>query len=310
MEEAEGREAQGLPGQDMAHAVLIDLVALLVTLPLLIILYPFVPEMRLPWVDGGFRVDHLLTFGVLLVALIVLVRRFQMMVYVLLVVGAVAITITGLSGGYGFRDLYRDYAMLLHSLRSTTVHVPVAARQLSPFRNAEALRQAADPERSGIRPVAVRMATAHFSDMPVAQDEVVLVRAFSVFKSINDQWRYVADPEGREYFASAAESAELMAGDCDDHAVLMAACIQAVGGRVRLVRTTGHIYPELHVGDAKGLERAAFLVRRVLFREQVGDAPLFHHTDADGEHWLNLDYTRNYPGGELMDERIVGILEL
>ena len=42
----------------------------------------------------------------------------------------------------------------------------------------------------------------------------------------------------------------------------------------------------------------------------MGDAPLYHHTDADGQHWINLDYTRNYPGGELMNEEIVGVLEL
>jgi hypothetical protein len=47
-----------------------------------------------------------------------------------------------------------------------------------------------------------------------------------------------------------------------------------------------------------------------LFTREVGDAPLYHHTDADGQHWINLDYTRNYPGGELMNEEIVGVLEL
>ena len=296
-----------LPGQEMAHAVIIYLVALLVTLPLFIILYPYVPELRVP---PGFRVDHLLTFAVLLIALIILVRRFQMMVYVLLVVGAVAITITGLGGGYGFRDLYGDYAMFLHSLRNTTVHVPLAGRNAGPVRDAEGLRRAADPEQPGLRAFAVRLATEHFTEVPVGQEDLGLVRAFSVFRSINSNWRYVADPEGREYIAPAMESAELMAGDCDDHAVLMAACIEAVGGRVRLVRTTGHIYPELYVGGDKELERAAFLVRRVLFRDEVGDKPLYHHTDADGAHWLNLDYTRDHPGGELMDERILGILVL
>jgi hypothetical protein len=66
----------------------------------------------------------------------------------------------------------------------------------------------------------------------------------------------------------------------------------------------------MKVGDDAALERAAILIRKQLFTREVGDAPLYHHTDADGQHWINLDYTRNYPGGELMNEEIVGVLEL
>jgi len=43
------------------------LVALLLAVPLFLILYPFVPELVLP-IGKGFRVDHLLTFTVVLVA--------------------------------------------------------------------------------------------------------------------------------------------------------------------------------------------------------------------------------------------------
>lgn len=294
-------------GYGVAHAIIIYLVALLLSIPLFIILYPYVPAITLP-IGTGYRVDHLLTFMVVLIAFIVLVRRFQMVVYVALIVGLGAITITGLTGGYGFRDLYGDYAVFLHSLRATTVHVPLAAREFDPFADADMLRSAIDHQEPAVRSFAVHAATAHFSDAGTDQDEFTLVQCFSVFKTINNQWRYVSDVKGGEYFAKASESVDLLAGDCDDHAVLMAACIKAVGGEVRLVRTTGHIYPELKVGDAKELERAAYLIRRVLFQREVGDAPLYHHTDTDGTRWINMDYTRNFPGGELMEEDIVGIL--
>jgi len=154
------------------------------------------------------------------------------------------------------------------------------------------------------------MATANFTDLKVAEDEFTMVQAFSIFKEINSKWRYVSDVKGGEYFATPAESLELMAGDCDDHALLMAACITAVGGQVRLVRTEGHVYPELLIGSAQRMERAGYLIRKLLFTKEVGDAPLYHHTDADGKHWINLDYTRRYPGGELMNERIIGILDI
>lgn len=296
-------------GYGLAHAIIIYLVALLLSLPLFIILYPYVPAIELP-IGQGYRMDHLITFVLILAAFIILVRRFQMAVYLVLIIGLGAITVTGLTGGYGFRDVYGDYAVFLHSLRATTVHVPLAANQLNPFVDADYIRNAIDHQEPAVRTFAVAAATAYFSDMEVGNDEFTLVQCFSVFKTINSEWQYVSDVKGGEYFAKASESIGLLAGDCDDHAVLMAACIKAIGGEVRLVRTTGHIYPELKVGEAKQLERAAFLIRRVLFQQEVGDAPLFHHTDSDGTRWINLDYTRRFPGGALMEEDIVGILDV
>ncbi len=294
-------------GDRLAHVVIVYLVALLLTLPLFIILYPYVPEMKLP-IGDGFRFDHVLSFGVIMIAFIVLVRKFQFVVYVALITGLVAITITSLVGGYGFGNMYRDYADLLGNLRVAAVRTPLAARKLAPFHDAEKLEAlVADPD-GAVRKAAVRMATANFTEVTADPGEFTLIQSLSVFKEINSRWRYVSDVKGGEYFASPAESVELMAGDCDDHALLMAACIKAIGGEVRLVRTEGHVYPELLVGDEAHMERAGYLIRKVLFAREVGDNPLYHHTDADGRHWINLDYTRHYPGGELMNERIVGLL--
>lgn len=294
-------------GDRMAHMVIVYLVAVLLTVPLCIILYPFVPELVLP-IGEGIRVEHFITFACVLIAFIVLVRRFQVVVYVALMTGLVAITFTSLMGRYGFGDLYRDYAELLNSLRDTAPTAPLAARKLAPFHDADKLKGLLQDPDGKVRRAAVRMATANFTNVKVAPDEFTLVQSFSVFKEINSRWRYVSDVKGGEYFATPMESLDLMAGDCDDHALLMAACIAAIGGEVRLVRTEGHVYPELLIGTEAQMERAGYLIRKELFAKEVGDAPLYHHTDADGRHWINLDYTRNYPGGELMNERIIGIL--
>lgn len=296
-------------GDRMAHVVIVYLVAVLLALPLFIIIYPFVPELVLP-IGEGVRVEHFLTFACVLIAFIVLVRRFQGVVYVALMVGLVGITLTSITGGYGFADLYRDYAQLLASLRDTSPTAPLAARKLAPFHDADKLKSVLRDTDGTVRREAVRMATANFTKVKVASDEFTMVQAFSIFKEINSKWRYVSDVKGGEYFATPAESLDLMAGDCDDHALLMAACITAIGGQVRLVRTEGHVYPEMLIGSEAQLERAGYLIRKELFTKEVGNAPLYHHTDADGRHWINLDYTRNYPGGELMNERIVGILDV
>ncbi len=304
-----GKEKVVDVGDRMAHVVIVYLVAVLLTLPLYLIIVPFVPEMVVPFGDG-LRIEHFLTFGCVLLAFIVLVRRFRAGVYVGLMVGLVGITCTSLAGKYSFAELYRDYADLLGSLRATSSNAPLAARKLAPFFDADKLQAILRESDGTIRREAVRMAMANFSEVKVNADELTLIQSLSIFKEINTKWHYVSDVKGGEYFASPAESLELMAGDCDDHALVMAACIRAIGGQVRLVRTEGHVYPELLIGTEAQMERAGYLIRKQLFTEEVGSAPLYHHTDADGRHWINLDYTRSYPGGELMNERIIGILDV
>ena len=308
-EQVTGKEKVVDVGDRMAHVVIVYLVAVLLTLPLYLIIVPFVPEMVVPFGDG-LRIEHFLTFGCVLLAFIVLVRRFRAGVYVGLMVGLVGITCTSLAGKYSFAELYRDYADLLGSLRATSSNAPLAARKLAPFFDADKLQAILRESEGTIRREAVRMAMANFSEVKVNADEFTLIQSLSIFKEINTKWHYVSDVKGGEYFASPAESLELMAGDCDDHALVMAACIRAIGGQVRLVRTEGHVYPELLIGTEAQMERAGYLIRKQLFTEEVGSAPLYHHTDADGRHWINLDYTRSYPGGELMNERIIGILDV
>jgi hypothetical protein len=259
-------------------------------------------------VGHGWRFDHLIALVLILVAFIILVRRFQLAVYTLLVVGLGSLTVTSLTGRYGFRDVYRDYAQFLGSLRQNTEPLPMMLQGEGPFQGAEEVQAHIDYRSPAVRAFAVRAATSWFTDADIRPEEATLVPCFSVFKVINSSWKYVSDVKGGEYFATASESADLLAGDCDDHAILMAACLKAIGGEVRLVRTTGHIYPELKVGDAKAMDRAAILIREQLFPRTAKHATLFYHTDAHGDRWINLDYTRAYPGGEVMDELIRGIL--
>ncbi|HNU57195.1 MAG TPA: transglutaminase domain-containing protein, partial [Flavobacteriales bacterium] len=260
MEEEKDRGSGKLveAGDRMAHVVIVYLVAVLLALPLYLIIYPFIPELVLP-IGDGIRAEHFITFACVLIAFIVLVRRFRTGVYIVLMTGLVVITFTSLAGRYSFADLYRDYAELLGSLRDTSPNAPLAARKLAPFNDADRLKTILSGTDATVRREAVRMATANFSEVKVGSDEFTMVQAFSIFKEINSRWRYVSDVKGGEYFAPPAESLELMAGDCDDHALLMAACIRAIGGQVRLVRTEGHVYPELLIGTEAQLERAGYL---------------------------------------------------
>ncbi len=291
----------------LAHAVLIYLVALLLAIPAFMITYPLVPELLLP-IGNGVKVDHLLTFVAWVGIFVIVVRKLQFWVYSSLVVLMVMVTVTGLTGKYGFVDLYHDYASFVQSLYQRSHNGTMASDKLASFQDANKLREAMDVMHPTVRNFAVKAATKNFAGVAQSEDEQILVQALSIFKEINSNWKYVADPLGAEYIAAASESVEHFSGDCDDHAVLMASSIRAVGAEVRLIRTKAHIYPELLIGDAEVMDRMADLIRNKLFVQTAAGATLFHHTDTDGSIWLNLDYTKKYPGGELMDEQIVGIL--
>lgn len=292
---------------NLAHAVLIYLVSLLLTLPAFMIIYPLVPELILP-ISGGIKVDHLLTFVVLVGIFIIVVRRLQLWVYGSLLVVMVGITVTSLVGEYGFVDLYRDYAAFIQDLYEQGSEANMAKGRLADFKDASLLRDAIQPMDPDVRNFAVKAATKNFEGFAADEQEQTLIQSLSIFKEINSRWKYVADPKGQEYIATAAESIEHLSGDCDDHAVLMAASILAIGGDVRLIRTKAHIYPELYVGDLRRMQRVEYLIRSKFFKEHLTNEPLFHHVDDNGDIWLNLDYTRKYPGGEIMDEEIIGII--
>lgn len=285
-----------------------SLVALVLALPCSMLLWSWLPAVQLPAI-AGIGLGRLLVFIVVFLILLWLLRKRTLGAYGILTLVLAGITVAAFSGQYSFHNLFQDYGAAVTTLSQRTKALP-AVNNLKPFKGAEDLRAAMDYKDPEVRSFAVRAATTWFTREAEREQDRVLVQSFSIFKVINSAWIYVSDPADGEYFASAKESVPLLAGDCDDHAVLMAASIKAIGGKVRLVRTTGHIYPELCVGDAKRMHHVAHLIRNVLFTQEAGTAKLFYHIDAEGQCWINLDYTRRYPGGPVMDEKIIGILHV
>ena len=137
-----------------------------------------------------------------------------------------------------------------------------------------------------------------------------MIQCFAVFKEINSRWNYVSDPKDGDYIATASESLQFLSGDCDDHSILMAACVRAIGGTPRLIHTKGHIYPEILIGSMNDLETVNFLIKNKLFPKESHGKQLHYHIDERNQIWLNLDYTAKYPGGPFMSEEILGALTL
>lgn len=119
-----------------------------------------------------------------------------------------------------------------------------------------------------------------------------------IFDYCYNNWKYVNDPKGCEYLAMASESIEgNLCGDCDDFAILMAACILAIGGDA-CVNTGqgpegGHAFTEV---DISRIGETQMLNSIQSHFAQYNVQSL--NTRQDGPHlWLNLDWQAAYPGG-------------
>lgn len=210
---------------------------------------------------------------------------------------------------YGFRNIYKDGRDILFSMQSNSSGndiVFTGKRELSTDRE---IINAIDYKNPVVRNFAVAATNEFFRDEyePVLNYRT-LTQCFAVFKKINSNWNYVCDPKGEEYIAKASESVKLLAGDCDDHSVLMAAAIKSIGGTPRLVYTDGHIYPEILIGNKRDLNYVSSLIHDKLFPSESAGKVLHCHTDEKGNVWMNLDYTANYPGGKFMSNNVIECL--
>ena len=164
-----------------------------------------------------------------------------------------------------------------------------------------------------MRNYAASIAIKNFEDKAHFSSNRRWVQYFSVFKEVFGQWKYVYDPANEEYYSKASETVdqlrydEYFKGDCDDYSIMMAACIKAIGGEVRLVRTTvnrddgrqiGHLYPEVKFGSTEDLETVVYLIKNIYFPEESKGKPIYYFEDKKGFIWLNFDYNDKYPGGK------------
>lgn len=293
--------------------IILYLVAVIVALPLFFWLSPHLPAIELPFGEG-IHLEHLLFSIVVVAVTIYVVVRLKHMVFAILVVGLFTVLGTSASGSYSFQNIFQDYVVTLYNLQNNPVAVPLMAEDYEPFTDAYKVAEAVNLKDAEVRNYAVKIGTKHFQEFMKRNDRQ-LIQSFSIFKEINNNWIYVSDPAGEEYFATAIETINQQKvdnrfnGDCDDHAILMAASLKYIGAEVRLVRTTGHIYPELKIGRKNDLDNAIYLIRHKLFTEESKGKSIYYHVDANGVIWLNFDYTGRAPGGKFLEEEIVGILE-
>lgn len=162
------------------------------------------------------------------------------------------------------------------------------------------LNEACDYNKQYTREFAVQLA-GRAQAKTGGQSPFCIEQVCEIFEYCHNNWKYVNDPKGSEYLASASESIHCgLNGDCDDFAVLMASCILAVGGDATVVLGQspegGHAWAEV---DINGFANSDPAYIKSYIEQNFSPITVDEiHIRHDGQHqWLNLDWQRPYPGG-------------
>ncbi|MEX1002082.1 MAG: transglutaminase domain-containing protein [Crocinitomicaceae bacterium] len=291
-------------------------VSAILTMPLFIFLYKYFPEIEFYIGDNLVKLDYILLFLGIFFLTYYLLRKFRVFVVAVVLAGLLLMTITNFADLYTFKDLKNDYYTFLFDLSGDSFEKDFTFMDKK-FKKETVLREAINYNDPDLRNYAASIAIKHFDDKEHLAENKKWVQFFSVFKEIYNNWKYVYDPVNEDYYSSATSTLRQLSyddyfkGDCDDYSIMMAACIKAIGGEVRLVRTTvkrrdgtevGHMYPEVKFGNTEDLEKIVYLIKNIFFEEESQDQPIFYFQDSKGFIWLNYDYNDAYPGGKYQSD--------
>ncbi len=285
--------------------VIIFALNILIAIPVFIIIHQNIVDPN--W---EFQLDRIVLFLLIIAVIQLVLRLMRTIIIVCIGLYLIALLFGSFSGKYGFERVFEDYRYMIYSMNDSPNPQDLIISKLLPFPNKSKILNAMEYENPKVRDFAVMATIKHFKKIHGYTRYRTIIQCFAVFKEINSHWNYVSDPKGRDYIATATESLRYLSGDCDDHSILMAACVKSIGGTPRLIHTGGHIYPEILIGYKADLESINYLIKKELFVAESKGKKIHYHIDERGQIWLNLDYTATYPGGPFMSEEILGALTL
>jgi hypothetical protein len=260
----------------------------------------------LPFFGWSFQIERALILFLFLGFTFFLAKKLKWIFIVLLLTIGGWISFDVYSGKRDILGYYNQSRNIFNDMAGYKDKSSFVYTSYSVFYRDRQLVDAIDHKNPLVRDFAVAAANEYFKKEQKKHFdyERVLIQSLAVFKKINSNWNYVSDPDNDEYFAKASESVKLLAGDCDDYSILMAAAIKSIGGKVRLTFIKGHIYPELLIGSEDDMQKMMPVITEKLFKNEI-DKPLNYYKDAKGNVWINLDYTADYPGGSYMGNEVV-----
>lgn len=170
-----------------------------------------------------------------------------------------------------------------------------------------------------VRNYAIRAATMYWTQDNLYSNYGGIIRYLSLYKAVNEKFKYVHDPIGSEFFSSAENTIlnslqygdgpgeGTLAGDCDDYSILMHALLSGISADVRLVLSPGHIYPEVNMGSIfYFLSEIKPLIDSLYELNPVSD--LYFKLDENYNTWLNFDFG-DHPGEAYGSNSILEIMD-
>lgn len=286
-------------------SVIILIITILISIPIFLILHQNLIDLEWPY-----QLDRILLAILLVVVIQIILSLLRKITLVIAFLYLLILGISSIFGDVNFYSVFQSYQTMLYTMNYNPYPQDIILSKLLPFPNKSKVLRAIEFTNPNVRNFALSATRNYFTDQKGYADYKTIIQCFAVFKEINSKWNYVNDPKNQEYIATASESLKTLSGDCDDHSILMAACVRAIGGTPRLIHTNAHIYPEILIGDRSDLEKINYLIKKDLFPRESKNKTLNYHIDERGQVWLNLDYTAHYPGGPFLSEEILGSLTL
>lgn len=235
------------------------------------------------------------------------VKRCIVYVYFGIIFFVILFSASGFS--WNFNTIYHNaqinIVQLFSSISSQVAIIPAADAVAPHISLQQRIQQKVDYKDSAVRTFAVKNSLLYFDEYYFKFGQTC--RHLSLFKYIRENFKYVRDPNGFDYFAPPAESIQLLAGDCDDYSIMMASTLKAIGANVRIIWAPGHVYPELYCGNKKKFDKYAGAIYS-FFEKEIGDKKIYYRLDKNGDYWINLDYTDNYPGARYYSEEVLSII--
>lgn len=280
-----------------------NIAGLLVVIPLAPFICRFIPPILL----GDLNVDLIIAIIIAVIIVRIILWLVRPLIFPALVLVLGYLSYTQVEGTYGFNKVVHDYKTLAFSNWQVQDQKSKDLLSFNPAlfekpadKLSRRVRLKMQPGDSTVRNWAVKYSLAHFTMYENRYG--LLTRQLSLFKHINNNFKYVPDMQRDEYYATPNETINNgMGGDCDDHSILMASALMSIGAKCRLVIVEGHMYPELYVGNKKDFEVMLQAIVQLFKDEKI---TTLHYHEYNGEYWINLDYSAKHPGGRYLNDRI------
>lgn len=286
-----------------------EITGLLLILPLAPFICRFIPPVFL----GDWNIDLLI--AVLLAILIVrlLLWMIKPVIIPAFILVAIILVYSEFTSKYTFNNIAKSYKTLITQNWGIREQKQIDDLSFNPyiFENIEArtsrmVSQKVQYKDSLVRNFSVQHSLDYFNDYFFKYKDIA--RYLSLFKYINNNFKYVSDVNRDEYYATPKETIlNGMGGDCDDHSILMASCLMSIGATCRLVVIEGHMYPELYVGNETDFDIMQQAIVQLFENEKIDK--IYYH-ENNGKYWINLDYSGHYPGAPYLNDKVILLINL